>query len=124
MLERIRVLKRTAYTLVAWFFLFIVWLASSVWIISPLLWTRLGVEDTFILLGRSLVASLVWAIGCVLGSAIANSCASSCLSLKHFANVQNVSGVLRLVWTMTGIYFSILTPSSALLLWYVMWTTP
>lgn len=123
MLE-IKLLKSIALTLAGWLFLFIVWLASSVWIIRPLLWTQWNVEDTFILLGRSLVASLVWASGCVLCCIITDDRTLSRFSLKHVASIQNVFSMIQLVWMLAGIYFSILTPSSALLLWYVIWTTP
>jgi hypothetical protein len=118
MLSRVKLLGQYAALAAGWLFLVAVWLAVSTWIISPLLWVQLNSQSIFILIGRSLLVSMLLCLPCCLTNA------KQLMRPSGRFNANDVFMFVAIVWLYAGAFFVILTLSSTLLLVYWILTKP
>ncbi len=110
---------RLAIVVVCWLVLFVLWLASTVWIISPLLWKQVNWDDIFVLIGRSLTLSFLVTVSC----AVLGIFQIPLKSLKQLRWLDTIS-IIELIWKFSGIYFAILFLSASIFLMYWILTKP
>jgi len=121
MFSRVKLLGKYAAVVAGWLFLAAVWLAVSTWIIDPLLWVQPNSQSVFILLGRSLSASMVLSLISLL-CRLTNE--KQLMKSTGRFSTNDVFIILEIAWLHVGVVFVILTLSSTLLLGYWILTKP